>query len=272
MNKPIWLIEANVEGLPSEALQSEIRRQGMEVRIVKPFLHAPRPRDILGAEQLPLDALAVFTGSLTLMRYIQQNRRWRPGGWCSFDNLACSIYYAYFGSHMLNRNYTFLPIAEALRRHDRLFSTFGRQNTVFVRPDSVDKSFSGKLVDRNAFVDLLQPHANDPTLLVMVSEPQPIRFEWRLFVQRGRVFASSQYRLNGQTNVASDVPVTVIDFAENVLAQTTWRPDPLFVVDVCDSNDELKIVELNSFSCSGQCAIDLQKYVSVASESAMMYA
>lgn len=173
---------------------------------------------------------------------------------------------------MLNRNYTFLPIAEALRRHDRLFSTFGRQDTVFVRPDSVDKSFSGKLVDRNAFVDLLQPHANDPTLLVMVSEPQPIRFEWRLFVQRGRVFASSQYRLNGQTNVASDVPVTVIDFAENVLAQTTWRPDPLFVVDVCDSNDELKIVELNSFSCSGQCAIDLQKYVSVASESAMMYA
>jgi hypothetical protein len=272
MKKPIWLIEANVEGLPSEALQSEIRRQGMDVHIVKPFLHAARSRDILGAEQLPLDALAVFTGTLTLMRYIQQNRRWRPGGWCTFDNLACSVYYAHFGSHMLNRNYAFLPVAEALRRHDGLFSTFGRQDTVFVRPDSVDKSFSGKMVDRNAFVDLLRQNATDPTLLVMVSEPQPIRFEWRLFIQYGKVFASSQYRLNGQTNVASNVPVSVIDFAETVLEQITWRPASLFVIDVCDSNDELKIVELNSFSCSGQYAIDLQQYVSVASESAMVYA
>ncbi len=173
---------------------------------------------------------------------------------------------------MLNQNYAFLPIAEALRRRNELFATFGRQDSVFVRPDSVDKSFSGKLVDINSFVDLLTPHAIDPTLMVMVSEPQPIRFEWRLFIQHGRVFASSQYRVNGQTNVASHVPISVIDFVENVLGQINWRPDPLFVVDVCDSDDELKIVELNSFSCSGQCAIDLEEYVSVASNNAMMYA
>lgn len=270
--KPTWLIEANVEGLPSEALQSEIRRQGLDVRVVKPFLHAPRPRDILGAEHLALDAVVVFTGTLTLMRYIQQARRWRPGGWCHFDNLACSTYYAHFGPYLLNRNYSLLPVAEAIRCQDQLFTHFGREESVFVRPDGVDKSFSGKQVDRDEFAELLQPHALDPTLLVMIAEPVTIGYEWRLFIKHEKVVASSRYRLNGQTSLSKEVPSSVIDYAEQVLSKVPWRPDPLFVMDVCEASDQLKIVELNSFSCLGQCAIDLVPYVSVASRVAMGYA
>ncbi len=142
---------------------------------------------------------------------------------------------------------------------------------MFVRPDSVDKSFSGKLIERDAFADLLRPYAIDPTLRVMVAEPLPIGYEWRLFIRHGSVVASSQYRRNGETSIAKDVPGSVIEYAEHVLSQLAWRPDPLFVMDVCESNDDFRIVELNSFSCSGQCAIDLQRYVSVASESAMMH-
>jgi hypothetical protein len=269
--KPTWVIEANVEGLPSAALQSEIRRQGMDVRIVKPFLHVPPPGDLLGAEQLSIDANAVFTGTLPVMRYIQQTRRWRPGGWCSFERLACSTYYAYFGRYLLNQNYSLLPIAEAIRLEDQLFGVYGRNNSIFVRPNGVDKSFPGKLIDRDSFASLLFPNSLDPTLLVMVAEPRPIRYEWRLFIQHGRVIASSQYRLNGKTNLARDVPRSVVAYAETLLTAVEWRPDPLFVMDVCDSMDELKIVELNSFSCSGQCAVDLKEYVSAATNSAMSY-
>jgi hypothetical protein len=32
--QPTWLIEANVQGLPSEALQAEVRRQGMTCQVV----------------------------------------------------------------------------------------------------------------------------------------------------------------------------------------------------------------------------------------------
>src|SRR5687768_15597501 len=104
--QPTWLLEANVEGLPSEALQAEIRRQGLSVHVVKPFLHARFPGDILGAEHLPRDACVLFTGTLTLMQHIRATRRWVPGGWCSFENLVCSVYYAHFGEFLLNRNYT----------------------------------------------------------------------------------------------------------------------------------------------------------------------
>ena len=264
--KPTWLIEANVEGLPSESLQAVIRRQGMSVRMVKAFLHAEGPGDILGAEDVPLDACVLFTGTLPLMRYIQHHRRWIPGGWCNFDRLSCSKYYAYFGPFLVNRHYAMLPIAEAIREADHLFSSLGRDGKLFIRPDSVDKSFSGKLVDVDSFHSFLTPNATDPTLLVLVSEPQRLKREWRLFVAQSTVVTGSQYRLNGETNVASSIPREVIDFGNEVLSAVNWRPDPLFVMDVCESERGMRVVELNSFSCSGQCAIDLDKYVEVASE------
>ncbi|MEM7559357.1 MAG: ATP-grasp domain-containing protein [Planctomycetota bacterium] len=271
MMKPTWLIEANVQGLPSEALQAEIRRQGMEVHVVKPFLHAAKPGDILGAESVGNDSVVLFTGTLTLMKYIQAHRRWRPGGWCNFENLACSRYYAHFGEAMLNRDYALLPFAEAARSENRLFEHYGQSGQIFVRPDSVGKSFSGKLISRDSYSEFTRATAIDATDLVMVAKPLSIACEWRLFIRQGRVIAKSQYRRDGRTDVSTDVPQDVVQYAEGVLDRVPWRPDPLFVIDVGESGDSLKIVELNSFSCSGQCAIDLEHYVAAASESAMMY-
>src|SRR5438874_1927522 len=109
--RPTWLIEANVEGLPTEPLQAEVRRQAMSCHVVKwlPLLAAPK--DVAGAESLPMDARVIFRGTLTLARHLEATRRWRPGAWCRFRDLACSTYYAHFGPFLLNREYTLLPIA-----------------------------------------------------------------------------------------------------------------------------------------------------------------
>ncbi|MEQ8791544.1 MAG: ATP-grasp domain-containing protein [Pirellulaceae bacterium] len=268
--QPTWIIETNVEGLPSEALQAVIRGHGMSAHLVKPFLHAKPPSDILGAESVSLDGCVVFTGTLTLMRYIQRHRRWTPGGWCNFENLACSIYYAHFGEHLLNRNYALLPAAEAIRQQDRIFSLLSRGGQVFIRPDSVDKLFAGKLVDARSYEEILAPSLSTPTTMVLVAEPQEIGCEWRLFVAHSRVATGSQYRVNGRTKPAPGVPAEVENFAKRVLEDVRWRPDPLFVLDVCESRNGLRIVELNSFSCSGQCACDLDAYVNVASKFASL--
>lgn len=263
---PTWLIEANVEGLPSQALQEEVRRQGMDVHVVKSSLHAPPPGDILNAEHISFDACVVFTGTLPLMRYIQTHRRWVPGGWCTFPNLSCSTYYAYFGAYLVNRNYTMLPIAEAIRESNSIFSTYGREGSVFVRPDSVDKSFGGRVCDADSFARFLTPFARDPTSLIVVAEPRFIEREWRLFIANSRMVTGSQYRVAHKTQVGPEVPDEVQQFARDVLARVAWRPDPLFVMDVGETKDGLHIVELNSFSCSGQCACDLEAYVKTASE------
>ncbi len=190
---PTWVIEADVPGIDSAGLQAEVRRQGMAAQVVKHRADAPAPRDILGGESIALDACVVSLCTLPLMRHVQLHRRWTPGGWCAFDRLRCSIYYAYFGSHMLNRSYALLPGVEAIRQADRLFEVYGRGGKVFVRPDHVWKTFRGGTVTRPAFEGALAPARYDPTALVVVAGPRELDREWRLVVAQSQVIAASQY-------------------------------------------------------------------------------
>ncbi len=135
----------------------------MSCRIVKHLPSLAPPKDIAGSESLPMDACVIFRGTLTLMRYIQASRRWRPGGWCLAQNLACSTYYAHFGPFLLNREYTLLPVAEAIRLADNLFERYASDGLVFIRPDSVDKSFTGSVSNRASFRERFFGTTFDPT-------------------------------------------------------------------------------------------------------------
>jgi hypothetical protein len=52
---------------------------------------------------------------------------------------------------------------------------------------------------------------------------------------------------------------------ESVLAEVRWRPDPIFMMDVCESDDRLCLVELNGFSCSWLYRCDLAAVVAEVS-------
>jgi len=45
------------------------------------------------------------------------------------------------------------------------------------------------------------------------------------------------------------VPDHVLCFAEETAK--IWRPDDVYVMDVCETDDDLKIVEFNCFNASG---------------------
>ncbi len=269
---PTWLIEADVPGIDSARLQAEVRRQGMIPQVVKWRAEAPAPRDLLGSESIPLDASVVVLATLPVMRHVQAQRRWLPGGWCSFDRLRCSTYYAFFGPFLLNSSYTLLPGVEAIRQADRLFDVHGRDGRVFVRPDAVWKTFRGGPVSRAAFESTLAPTRFDPTSLVLVSEVRNVEREWRLVVAQGAVVGASQYFVRGDLNTAPGCPAEVRSFAERVLARVAWRPDPLFILDVCESDGDLRVVELNGFSCSGLYDCEVGPVVAAASESARFVA
>jgi hypothetical protein len=264
--RPTWLIEGNVDGLPTEPLRDEVRRQGMACHVIKSLPSLPPPKDVAGGEAVPMDACVVFRGTLTLMRHVLASRRWRPGGWCDFANLACSAYYVHFGPFLLNRDYAFLPMAEAVRLADDLFARYGVGGQLFVRPDSVDKRFAGTLTDRAMFGHRFFGAAFDPAALVVVARAKRLTREWRLVVAGGEVIAGSQYRAtHGQEEVAG-CPEEVLAFAAEVLGGVPWRPAPAFIMDVCDSEDGLRLLELNSFGCSGFYRADLRAVVQRASE------
>lgn len=265
---PIWLIEADVYGVASAEIQAEVRRQGMVAHVVKARPGAPAPRDLLGAEDVPPQACVVFLGTLPTMRHIQLHRSWTPGGWCDFDRLRCACYYAHLGPFLLNQRYAFLPGVEALRHADRLYRDYGREGEVFVRPDGPWKVFPGARVRRAAFEQALAPARYDPETLVLVAEPQTLGREWRLVIGNGEVVAASLYRERGEATQSEGCPEEVRDFARRVLAACAWRPDPLFMLDVGESGDGPRVIELNAFSCAGLYRCDLAPVIEVVSRCA----
>jgi hypothetical protein len=109
-------------------------------------------------------------------------------------------------------------------------------------------------MDRDSFVLALQS-ARYAGGTVLVASPRPIAREWRVVVARGQFIAASQYRSESQIDVSPGCPREVRAYVEALLAEVAYRPDPIFMMDVCTSGDELYLLELNSFSCSGlyQC-------------------
>jgi len=81
-----------------------------------------------------------------------------------------------------------------------------------------------------------------------------------------RIIAGSQYAQSGQRSIAAGFPAEVEAFARDMLAEVRWRPDPVFMLDICESADQLWLVELNGFSCSWLYDADLKLVVEEASK------
>ena len=81
-----------------------------------------------------------------------------------------------------------------------------------------------------------------------------------------RVIGVSQYAMDGKRAIAPGSPDEVRQFVIAMLAEVRWRPDPIFMLDICESAGRLWLVELNSFSSSWLYQCDLTAVVAAASE------
>src|SRR5262249_4092838 len=78
--------------------------------------------------------------------------------------------------------------------------------------------------------------------------------------------AGAQYLVRGQIVIEPGCPGPVRDFVASMLAAVPWRPDAIFMADVCESDGDLFLLELNGFSSSAVYACDYKAVVAVASE------
>jgi hypothetical protein len=259
MGPPTWLIESGVYGEEIEPLTAEIRRQGMTCRLVtyREIVKGPAP--------LPPGSCAIVYGTYPTVRHAMLKLGWTPGGWCSPENLDCAVYYPHFADFLLNRGCEILPGVTAIREKERLFAEFGRDGHVFARPTSVHKLFVGRLITEEDFETALAPTRYDSETKVVIAKPCAIHREWRLVVQGDNVIAGSQYAEHSEKSVKPGCPDEVCDFAVAVFAHVRWRPDDIFMLDVGETDEDLKLIELNSFSCSWLYACDLAPIVENAS-------
>ncbi len=264
--KPTWLIEAGVYDAEVDPLLAEIRRQGMATGVLPHRSLTKGPTPAVDGRPLGDGDCVIGYGTFPFARQIQVHRRWVPGAWANQENLDCTTYFAHFGKYLLNQRYTILPGVEAIRQREWLYSVFGRDGSVFARPTGCQKLFVGRCLAESSFADALAPTRYDPATLVVIASPRPIAREWRLVVSRDRVIAASRYAEDGTRSIAPGCPDEIREFAEAVLADVRWRPDPIFMMDVCESYARPWLVELNGFSCSWLYRCDLPAVVAEASE------
>lgn len=258
-----WVLQNNIyeeEGFGR--LLESLERLGCDVVHVKVVPFEGR-LEAIGGELPEKGADAIVLGSYTLSRVAKQ-MDWRPGSF--LKDLDWRVQHSHWGDRMLNA--------------DALVFAFDsvpfQELPFFMRPVHDTKAFTGLVLDWGQYSEWLAglqrcPELADPVydplgvnLLttatpVMVCSKKEIYSETRCWVVEGKVVTSSQYKVDRhkryQTPEFTDP--RVVDFVEGL----GWYPDVVCVVDVADTPDDLKVIEVNNFNSSGFYLGDMQKVI-----------
>ncbi len=270
-----FLVEEKGYGEDMTHLIEAIKKQGhgLAVSNYKPFENGEY-------NQFPDDACVTFFGSLNLARQLSRTKRWVPGPFCNLQNYKCSTYYAYW-KHLWNDPFLFMPFRSVEKGWlDIVDMIDGWENkkkgrwAFFIRPDDGFKSFTGQLVsDINHESELRYLSSRcKPETLCLISRCNPPDQEFRFFCRRNEILTGCQYRKGHGIEACIDpfVSLDVVEFARSVIDKATWFPESLFVMDVgvrlFNQAKRYGVIELNSFSCSGMYACDVDKIIEAAAE------
>ena len=252
-----WLIERGV--FEDDALISELKKQNCPYKEVKYLDFQPRT----ASQYFPDHDCVLFRGSLGLGRDILRTT-WIPGAYMDQQNLSCTTYYAHFGEYLLNNRYFVLPLAELVRRRVEILDYFEVDRELFIRPDSNMKLFRAGVFDMrslNTIEALSSELKREKTTLVLVGEKKPITREWRFFAYKDEIITGSLY-LIGEEQVNERIQGGYLeDYAARVIKQVGWYPEILYTIDICESDGELYVLELGSFSCAGEYGCDMSLIV-----------
>jgi hypothetical protein len=268
-----WLIDADIGDGYRDQLVAAIRDQGQQAKLV----HAPSPPfrwEDVGCsyrETFPKDACVISHGDIELVTRIHRERRWTPGAFCTLENLACSSYACWYGKHLLNRQYIMLPFGELDRCKDFLFETVGRDDRVFIRPDSPLKLFTGQVATRQTFsadLEFMAFYEFPISSLVLVSSPKTILKEWRFVVAAGEVVTGCQYKNDGKLDCQPQYDENAFDLAKSIAA-IEYEPDPVWVMDICKTSDNAyHLLEIGGFSFADLYACNMSAVVAAVSAAA----
>lgn len=272
-NKAKWLISLYDDNC--EKIAQTIQYCGYEVKCVGRNDNLNNQR---WWEAFASNDCVVFMGSLQFARDVEKRRtffnspvNWVPGAICDLNFFKYSNYSQYIGKDLLNWPYTIVNSKCFDDMRDWLFEVHGNSNCIFVRPDTGFKTFTGEVVYGEKLVnydDYFNLYGKLEGELVIVSEPKNLRAEYRIVIVEGKYISGSTYRLDGkleQNNIDDCIEFEgeLCDFCEKVAENI---PHAVYVMDIGLVGDEYKVIELNSFSCSGMYKCDMKKVIPAVSD------
>lgn len=257
-----WIIQTNLwneQGFTS--VVENLDRFKIDYKIVKviPFADeiADENNEVDSTWAPPENVPVYVCGGTTLVK-IAKKKGWLPGAFMN-DDFSMQNYAEKWGNHMLN--------------HDSIFTTFGSLtkppwDEFFIRPVFDDKSFAGNIMDWGGFktwqkkvIKLRDTYTSlDENTPILVAPLKEIYKEYRFFIVDSKIAASSLYKLGNRV-------VTRNDFIDEELSyfvhQRIWEysPDRAFVIDIADTPEGFKIIEVNCINSSGFYACNITSMI-----------
>ena len=228
------------------------------------------------------DDIVIFHGSLQLGRRIEK-LPFYPGIYLTLPNYECYNYYGYFGEHLLNSKYLMMGLNDVLRNKYMIFKSLdvynNYTNRIFIRPSNGYKSFTGQCLTLSNFdqdFDILTKSYGglDSNTLVLLSQSQEIKNEYRYVVIDGKIISGALYMDKENKGTFKPHYDKIADnnkalkFAEEMVK--LYQPDMAYNIDICElENGEYKLIEINSFCCGSMYGNDYTEVVKAVNDLCM---
>ncbi len=216
----------------------------------------------------PSNSFVVFHGSLGNASQITNWTPWKPGSFCTTQNYDCSAWYPNCQRWLLHQIWIMTTVSKFVGDPDSFFDELGMSKAVFVRPDSPLKPFSGRVIGRdNVSLKALDYgfYYEDENLPIVVAPVATVSAEWRFVVIQGKVVAGSAYEAVRRTEAGTITSGKEWQQAQ-VVTESIPAPDIAYVLDLCESEGQLRLLELNPFSGADHYACDRVAIVDAMSE------
>ena len=100
---------------------------------------------------------------------------------------------------------------------------------------------------------------------LMFTKPVHILKEWRLWVVRGRIVTYSLYKEGARVVYRHEIDDDALDLAKRLL-EANPEYSPAYVIDICRTDEGLKMLETNCINAAGFYEADLVKLASAIDE------
>ncbi|MDX1964120.1 MAG: ATP-grasp domain-containing protein [Pirellulales bacterium] len=247
-----WVLEPNIFPETHGPIRKAIRDQGY--RIVE-------WSDTWWSEGVPSHiptSSVVFHGSLGNAARITDELQWTPGSFCPVEFFRCSTWYESAREWLIHSDWKICPANELVANSRLIANELGSTDRLFVRPDSPLKPFSGRVVDIATLTLAKLDHGfyyDDDSILVVVAPIQTIGNEWRFVIANRSVIAGSAYDPKVRKPVTVQLNSSAANFASTI-ATSLAEPDNVYILDVCECNGQLRLLELNPFGGADLYACD----------------
>ena len=213
------------------------------------------------------DEPVMFHGSLGNAARVRSERPWRPGAFCNVAAFHCSQWYPSAARWLVHQKWHLTQANELIEQYDAILKRIGSLERFFVRPDSPLKPFSGRVLSREQLSLKSLDHGyyyDDTSLPIIVAPVREIGREWRYVVVEGTVVAGSAYKAVGRQQRSDDPAGEPWKFASNIAANIP-APDEVYVLDICEAEGKLHLLELNPFSGADLYACEPRAVVNAVS-------